>query len=89
MPLYEYVCNNCSLVWEDFMPAEYRALPTTYPCPRCQQYTVEKAIRSFSFSIPEGACGNAANGYSTTHGDAENFKARSKGQPIPYPKGKD
>jgi putative FmdB family regulatory protein len=88
MPIFEYVCSNCNFNWEDIVPTEYRDLPTTYPCPRCQQHTVEKAIRAFSFSVPEGSCGNAANGYSSTHGDAENFKAKSKGEPIPYPKDK-
>jgi len=36
------------------------------------------------FTVPEGAYGNAANGYSTTHGDAENFKAKAAGKPKPY-----
>lgn len=88
MPIYEYMCTECGMKWEDKFPVEYRDLPETHPCPRCQTYSVKKMVGMFSFIVPEGAYGNAANGYATTHGDAENFKAKSAGKPIPYPKGK-
>ena len=85
MILYGYVCSNCGLKFEELLNMEYRDLPTTKECRRCGEYSVIRALRC-NFNIPEGSCGNAANGYSSTHGDSENFKARAKGEKEPYPK---
>ena len=84
--LYEYECTKCGHRFEEMHKIENRLVPTTHPCPRCEEYEVFKITGCAGFSVPEGGCGNAANGYATTHGDSENFKAKSSGKPRPYPK---
>jgi putative FmdB family regulatory protein len=86
MPLYDYECTDCGYKFEDFFKIDEREQPCIYPCPRCGEYSVYLLTASGGFSVPEGALGNAANGYAEYHGDAENFKARDRGEPIPYPK---
>ena len=84
MPLFEYVCDHCNRKWEEFHKVEHRDTPLAFPCPRCQEYSVRRLITPVFFHVSEGACGNAATGYSSTVGDAENWKARDKGEPEPY-----
>lgn len=86
MILYEFCCGRCALKWEEMLPIEHRDLPTTLPCKRCGEYEVWRVPPRVSFSIHEGACGNAANGYSSTIGDCENWKARDRGEKEPYKK---
>ena len=83
--IYQYSCDNCHYVYEDNFKVEWRDYPTTQPCPRCHQYEVRRDITVPTIDVKEGACGNASTGYSSTHGDAENFKARQRGEAIPYP----
>ena len=86
MPVYEYYCSTCGYVFEECYKIEWRDYPTTLPCPRCVAgYTVSRRLTVPTIDVKEGACGNASTGYSSTHGDAENFKARQRGEPIPYP----
>lgn len=84
MILYEYICHHCALKWEEMSEIEHRDFPTTLPCKRCGEYEVRRVPPRISFVIKEGACGNAANGYSSTVGDAANFVAKSKGEKLPY-----
>ncbi len=84
--LYEYKCENCEYIFEQDYKVENREVPTIQPCPKCGEYYVKKMIGCGGFSVPEGGVGNSKNGYATTHGDSENFKAKSKGKPRPYPK---
>jgi len=84
MALYMYVCEHCYLKWEDIQPIALRDLPTTLPCPRCQEYEVRRVPARVSFVVKEGACGNASTGYSSTVGDAERFKAKSEGRKSEY-----
>lgn len=84
MPLYAYECFECEHAFEEMYPVKLRDVPTTYPCPRCGEYSIERGVGCAGFTVPEGGAGNAANGYSSTHGDAENFKARDKGEPPAY-----
>ena len=88
MPVYQYKCFWCGKDFEDYHPVAHRDLPETQPCPYCAQFEVSRVLTVPHFTVPEGGVGNAANGYASTHGDAENFMARDKGEPLPYPKGK-
>ena len=85
---YEYYCEGCHRVFEEDHKIEYRDLPCTFPCSVCGEYEVVKKINAVGISVPEGGCGNAANGYASTHGDSENFKAKSKGEPPVFDKPK-
>lgn len=85
MPTYEYYCKNCGHTFEFFTSIEYREMPCTTPCKKCGAFEVKRDISAVNFNVPEGGCGNSANGYNTYHGEAENFKAKSKGEPPPYP----
>lgn len=80
----EYLCLNCSKKWEEFHTITDRDFPVTQACPRCQEYEVIRVPSRISFFVKEGACGNSANGYSSHYGDAENYKARSRGEKEPY-----
>lgn len=84
MVVYEYVCDNCNRSFEESHHIKDRDYPTKFPCPRCLKYSIRRVISVGGFSVPEGSCGNAANGYSTYVGDAENFKAKSEGRKPPY-----
>jgi len=85
MIVYGYVCDNCEYSFEQGQDSiDLRDVPTTQPCPRCDRHDVRRAIGYGGFTVTEGGCGNAANGYSSTLGDSENFKARQEGRPIPY-----
>lgn len=81
---YSYKCEYCWHTWEEDRRVDEREIPTVLPCPKCHEYGVYKLIGSAGFSVPEGGVGNSANGYSSTHGDAEIFKAKSRGEKPPY-----
>ena len=83
--IYTYLCDCCEEKWEESRKVSDRYLPTTLPCSKCGEMSVIKVPDAPMIKVPEGALGNAENGYSSTHGDAENFKAKSKGEPLPYP----
>ena len=80
----EYLCRNCSRKWEEFHSITDRDFPTTQVCPRCQEYEVIRVPSRVSFFVNEGSCGNSNNGYSSTVGDSEIFKAKSRGEKPPY-----
>lgn len=85
---YEYECKNCGYGFEMFqVHSDDRDAPTKLKCAKCGERAIVRLISQVSIDVPEGAYGNAANGYSSTHGDAENFKAIGKG-PKPYDKRK-
>ena len=86
MIAYNFKCENCNHEFEYYLPLAHRDLPTTKPCPECAHFEVIRPPQFGGFNVPEGSVGNAANGYSSYHGDAENFKARSEGKPAPYKK---
>ena len=86
MPIYSFLCRNCGLKFDKELAIDYRYLPEIEPCGRCLEYDVIKVPTIATIRVPEGNCGNAANGYSSTHGDAENFKARARGEKEPYKK---
>ena len=84
MILYEYICSSCTHTFTEMHNMCSRNKPLAFPCPSCGEYEVYRKMGCGGFSVPEGSCGNAANGYSSTLGDSENFKARAQGKPLPY-----
>jgi hypothetical protein len=86
MIAYRYLCEHCEHEFEYHVPMAHRDLPTTKPCPKCNHFEVIRPPAVGGIEVPEGGVGNAKNGYSSYHGDAENFKARSDGRPLPYSK---
>lgn len=75
--MYQFKCDNCDNEWEELLDVKDRNLPTTFPCDRCNTYNVYRVVGCGGFNVTEGACGNAANGYSSYVGDEQIFKAKS------------
>ncbi len=44
MPNYDYKCEKCEHVFEEFKSMSERDVPTTEPCPACGEMAVTKAI---------------------------------------------
>ena len=84
MAQYVYLCEHCKVKFEEYHKITDRDYTITQPCPRCGEYEVIRIPSLSCFWVHEGACGNASNGYSSTVGDAENWKARSRGEKEPY-----
>lgn len=78
MIYYEYKCDNCGDTFSRMLPMDERDKPTLKGCEKCEQLSIYRVLGCGSFTVPEGGCGNAANGYSSYVGDAEIFKAKSK-----------
>lgn len=79
MVIYDYVCEHCGRRSEHIVDSiADRDKPCERQCIRCGKYRVTRVIRTGGFTVPEGGCGNAKNGYSSYHGDSANFKAGRK-----------
>jgi len=60
MPIYEYVCNDCGLKFEQFRPISQAG--EGFPCPRCQK-TAERIMSSFcSFAKDESGLVSSIGG---------------------------
>lgn len=46
MPLYDYRCDTCNNVFELRLPMTDNILPTTKPCPTCNNYTIEQFLET-------------------------------------------
>jgi putative FmdB family regulatory protein len=44
MPLYEYICNSCQHVFDEFSSIADRNLPTEKPCPSCGEMSVTQKV---------------------------------------------
>ena len=45
MPIYEYVCNDCTEVFESLQSMELRNAPVYEPCPKCnKEGDIEKYV---------------------------------------------
>ena len=81
MILYQYECTKCNYKHDMFVEnIDCRDEPIrTLVCPECDGgKTFKRNLGGAGFTVPEGSCGNAANGYSSFHGDSENYKAGRK-----------
>ncbi len=59
MPIYEFKCNDCSIVFESFVTsAKYS---DTIKCPKCGSGKVSKQVSSFSFGGRSFGYGGAAS----------------------------
>ena len=45
MPLYEYVCSECEMYWEEMKKVKDRDNAT--PCPVCESDKVKRKVSSF------------------------------------------
>ena len=88
MPLYLYVCEKCEAEYDIECRVDERMGMHGQVCPDCREGRLMKQIGNRGgFRLgPNGNIGWANDGYATTHGDAENFKAKSKGLPEPFPR---
>lgn len=78
MITYLFKCDKCGNTFEKRLEMGERNRPTLEPCPSCLTESIYRVPGYGGFSVPEGGCGNAKNGYSSYHGDSENFKAGRK-----------
>ena len=88
MPIYQYECQECGHSEELIL--RIGELDSNQQCPSCPEgtYMGRHCGNKGGFRLgPDGSVGWASDGYGDTHGDIENFKARDRGEPIPYPKG--
>jgi len=44
MPTFSYKCDNCSESFERFLKISQNEVPTTEPCPNCNQIKVKQTI---------------------------------------------
>lgn len=44
MPFYDYSCNSCMNVWEEFQSIKNNKKPEKQPCPKCLKKTVKLVI---------------------------------------------
>jgi putative FmdB family regulatory protein len=68
MPLYEYVCDECSSSFEKLV----RTWGEAVTCPQCQSAAVEKQLSSFAVkgagaSSPGAGCGCGRGGCGCRH----------------------
>jgi len=80
MPIYSYVCTNCGNTFEEMRYIKDRDVPIGEECVACGRDTVARECgNNGGFRLSkEGSVGWSEDGYATTHGDAENFKAGRK-----------
>lgn len=56
MPSYEFSCNKCEKVWEQFLSISERDSPISKPCPHCNKKNcVEKHWMGTSLGIASDA----------------------------------
>ena len=81
MILYSYICTDpmCGHIFDLFVEnINERDKPCeTEVCLVCGE-PIRRMLGCCAFKIPEGASGNAANGYSSYHGDSEIFKRKNR-----------
>jgi putative FmdB family regulatory protein len=44
MPLYEYVCDSCGEIFDEFSSIANRNAPTEKPCPSCGETSVRQNL---------------------------------------------
>lgn len=52
MPTYDYNCENCGHVFEEFLSMSKCDKPISDPCPKCGQKKVKKMVSSFAICDP-------------------------------------
>lgn len=52
MPFYDYICNDCNTIWEEYCKMVDRKLPESKPCPTChKQGNIEQYIANTTLSM--------------------------------------
>ncbi len=63
MPIYEYECKKCKLIFESYV----LTFEEKVRCPKCGSADLEKLISAPNFTGStgsSGACGNSSSGFS-------------------------
>jgi putative FmdB family regulatory protein len=47
MPTYEFRCDDCDVLFEEYLSISNRDKPLKCPCPKCQSMGVKRAFESF------------------------------------------
>jgi predicted nucleic-acid-binding Zn-ribbon protein len=74
--LYEYYCEQCGYTEELILPVDQRNKFVGMPCAHCGTPLSRDSSSHGGFKLgTDGKVGWSNDGYATTYGDAENFKA--------------
>ena len=71
MPLYNYICENCSYEFEELLPFSQRGKPTSEPCPDCAGKVRSKVsgasyhAEGRTYKDPEGNAFNIGKKYAS------------------------
>ena len=62
MPTYDYKCNACEKIWEEFSLINDRDKPTENPCPECGEEEVNREVSGYGICIDTNVTPNKATG---------------------------
>ena len=52
MPLYDYECKSCGILFEEFISISERLIPTEQPCPECGDKSVDQIVTQMNIGDP-------------------------------------
>lgn len=82
--LYEYECRLCGYTFEVQLPVAERDTPIADGCPKCNPEfpsLIRLCGNKGGFRLHQGgSVGWSSDGYATTWGDAEIYKAKKEGR---------
>ena len=62
MPTYDYKCNACEKLWEEFSHINNRDMPTEKPCPECGKKEVIREISGYGICVDTNITPNKVTG---------------------------
>ena len=62
MPTYDYKCNACENIWEEFSLINDRDKPTENPCPECGKEEVIREISGYGICVDTNITPNKVTG---------------------------
>tara|TARA_R100001510_G_C7637632_1_gene195541 strand:+ start:1121 stop:1414 length:294 start_codon:yes stop_codon:yes gene_type:complete len=62
MPTYDYKCNACEHIWEEFSLINDRDKPTENPCPECSEKQVVREISGYGICVDTNITPNKVTG---------------------------
>lgn len=82
MIIADFRCNDCKNIFEVSKKKVLDDFPKDVECPKCKSTDTYRMFGIGNFSIAEGKCGNADNGYSSGIVNHKNTITSGKGKVI-------